>query len=49
MIGRATTERDIWTGLFEREKRRLVAEGVPSDQADEQASANVRREIRGSR
>jgi hypothetical protein len=43
------TEVDIWTRHFERRKLELTREGMTPEQADDEASAEIRREIRGER
>ena len=40
-------ERDVWTGMFERRKHELIAGGMSAEEADEQASREIRHEIRG--
>lgn len=46
---RAKIERDVWTASFEQRKRELIKEGMSPDEADDKASAEIRREIRGSK
>ena len=40
-------ERDIWTDAFERQKREYIAKGLSPEEAEDRASAEIRRQIRG--
>lgn len=46
---RKRAEVDVWDGLLRRKVRELEQRGVPLEQAEEHAAAEVRREIRGWR
>lgn len=48
LFRKARIETDIWTALIEDEKRRLMKEGLSEEQADERATAEIRRQIRNS-
>jgi len=39
-------KRDVWLGVFEQKKKQFISEGLSPEEADERASAEVRREIR---
>lgn len=47
MTERAEIERDIWTRMFEVSKRDYIEQGLTEEQADEKASADIRKAIRG--
>jgi len=44
----ASVERDIWIGMFEQRKRELIREGLSEKDADDKASAEIRRQIRAT-
>jgi len=45
---RKRAEVDIWDGLLRQKVREYERQGVPLEQAEEKAAADIRREIRRS-
>ncbi|WP_155253456.1 hypothetical protein [Bradyrhizobium japonicum] len=45
---RKRAEVDIWDGLLRRKVRELQQQGMPLEQAEERAAAEIRRDIRRS-